>query len=431
MRPQLPPRRPAARGVRGLRAFARLLARGALVVGALVGLTGVTVLIAPGTASAGIASDQATIKSLQQRIAAEGARVQSLVARYDAIEGDLQHLRAEIAADGLQLVADRRAQAKATVELRAAALSAYVDALAGNPPPLALLTSAPSASAVPEQGAYLDVASGSLHAALEAWRLDAYRTSADEHALSGAERRARAELGRVAEARQAAQAAIASDEAMLSQVRGNLQSLLAAAAAAQQAAERAREAALAAAEPPPPPPPPPPPVPPPPVAPVSPTGYANPLRAIGGLVPERIDQGVDYSGFGPIYAIGDGVVLNTVNAGWPGGTFIAYQLSNGPAAGLVVYAAEDIEPLVSVGQTVTPNTVIGQMYEGPDGIETGWADPSALGATMAYEYGQFYGWNSTAFGYNFSQLLQSLGAPGGILQNDPPTGSLPPGWPQW
>jgi hypothetical protein len=124
-------------------------------------------------------------------------------------------------------------------------------------------------------------------------------------------------------------------------------------------------------------------------------------------------------------------VLNTVNAGWPGGTFIAYQLTDGPGKGLVVYAAEDIDPSVQVGQTVGPGTVIGQMYEGPTGIETGWADGSALGLTMAAEYGQFSGSNSTAFGFNFSQLLESVGAPGGILQNNPPTGGLPAGWPSW
>ena len=54
-----------------------------------------------------------------------------------------------------------------------------------------------------------------------------------------------------------------------------------------------------------------------------------------------------------------------------------------------------------------------------------------MGYTMAHDYGQFSGSNSTAFGDNFSQLLQLLGAPGGVLQNSPPTGSLPPSWPRW
>jgi murein DD-endopeptidase MepM/ murein hydrolase activator NlpD len=163
---------------------------------------------------------------------------------------------------------------------------------------------------------------------------------------------------------------------------------------------------------------------------VSRNGYRNPLRALGGLTPERIDQGVDYGGVGPVYAMGNGVVLNVYSSGWPGGTFIAYRLSDGPAKGLVVFTAEDLNPQVSVGSTVTADTVIGQMFGGPHGIEIGWADGSAIPNAMARSYGQYHGENSTAFGYNFSQLLQSVGAPGGILHNDP-LGTLPPGWPQW
>jgi hypothetical protein len=125
------------------------------------------------------------------------------------------------------------------------------------------------------------------------------------------------------------------------------------------------------------------------------------------------------------------VVLSTVNGGWPGGTFIAYRLTDGPANGLVVYAAEDIDPLVAVGQSVAAATVLGTMYEGPDGIETGWADPSGDGLTMAADAGQFSGSNSTAFGANFSELLTAVGAPPGILQNNPPTGTLPADWPTW
>ncbi len=165
--------------------------------------------------------------------------------------------------------------------------------------------------------------------------------------------------------------------------------------------------------------------------PVAPSGYANPLRAISGLSSERIDQGVDYNGSGPIYALGDGVVLDIYNSGWPNGVYISYRLTNGPAAGDVVYVAESVNPTVTPGQSVTPNTVIGTLYNGSSGIETGWANPGGNGTTMAAIYGQFYGANSTAFGYNFSQLLSSLGGPGGVLQNNPPTGSVPSNWPQW
>jgi murein DD-endopeptidase MepM/ murein hydrolase activator NlpD len=253
--------------------------------------------------------------------------------------------------------------------------------------------------------------------------------------LRSAQSSAEATLRQLAGARDAANSAIASDQAMLKHVNGNLKSLLAAAQAAHEAAQRAAERRLATAPPqasPPPQQPPSSPVaPPPPNVTPSPGTYTNPLRAVSALSSERIDQGVDYSGFGPIYAIGNGVVLSTVNGGWPGGTFIAYRLTDGPAAGLVVYAAEDIQPSVQVGATVTANTVLGQVYAGPTGIETGWADPSADGDTMARTYQQYSGGNSTAFGFNFSQLLQSTGAPGGVLETNPPTGLLPPSWPRW
>ena len=105
------------------------------------------------------------------------------------------------------------------------------------------------------------------------------------------------------------------------------------------------------------------------------SGYLNPLRAVSGLVPERVDQGVDFAGTGPVYAIGDAVVTDAmgVNSGWPGGGWVGYQLTDGPDAGLVVYVAEDVTPTVQVGQHVSSATVIANMYNGGDGIETGWA----------------------------------------------------------
>src|SRR5215475_169557 len=36
--------------------------------------------------------------------------------------------------------------------------------------------------------------------------------------------------------------------------------------------------------------------------------YKNPFRDIKGMIPERIDQGVDFGGTGPIYALGDAVI---------------------------------------------------------------------------------------------------------------------------
>ncbi len=91
---------------------------------------------------------------------------------------------------------------------------------------------------------------------------------------------------------------------------------------------------------------------------VAPAVYQNPLRDIAGLIPERIDQGVDFGGAGPIYALGDAVVTNATaaNYGWPDGGWITYQLTDGPAKGLMVFVAEDVRPTVAAGAHVTSGT---------------------------------------------------------------------------
>ena len=163
--------------------------------------------------------------------------------------------------------------------------------------------------------------------------------------------------------------------------------------------------------------------------------YENPLRSLKGLSTWRIDQGVDYGGSGPIYALGIGTVLNVTNAGWPNGVFIAYQLTSGPASGDVVDAAEGITPWVKVGQAVDPETAIGTVFAGSSGIETGWADPKLLGQSLAYTYEQWDGTDSSALGENFNHLLVALGAPGGTtvgtVNDGTLKGGLPPGWPTW
>ena len=167
----------------------------------------------------------------------------------------------------------------------------------------------------------------------------------------------------------------------------------------------------------------------------SPAGvYANPLRGISGLVPERIDDGVDFSGQGPVYALGDGVVTSATgtNFGWPGGGWITYQLTGGPAAGLVVYVAEDITPAVTVGQHVSASTVIGTMFDGGDGIETGWAQSTGLSAESELpEAGGIGGLGPfpTRIGMNFDELLHSLGVPAAPNRTQSASGLLPVGYP--
>ena len=169
------------------------------------------------------------------------------------------------------------------------------------------------------------------------------------------------------------------------------------------------------------------------------SGYQNPLRSINNLTAKRVDQGVDYGGSGPVYAIGNGTVkIISTNAGWPNGNFINYQISDGPATGKYVFVAENCVPdaALRVGQQVTTSTVICNMQDAYPYIETGWAaEPSAGTVALAHDvWGQSVDDENhyTAYGQNFSDLLQSLGAPPGTIKNGAEKlGSLPDGWPTW
>jgi murein DD-endopeptidase MepM/ murein hydrolase activator NlpD len=162
--------------------------------------------------------------------------------------------------------------------------------------------------------------------------------------------------------------------------------------------------------------------------------YRNPLRGVSGLVPQRIDDGVDFAGLGPVYALGDAVVTGATgtNYGWPGGGWITYRLTRGPGDGLVVYVAEDIIPAVAVGQRVSASTVIGTVFAGSDGIETGWAQPTGLSAESELPPAGGIGGNGpfpTRIGVNFDELLQSLGVPAAPNRTQPAYGLLPAGYP--
>jgi len=161
-------------------------------------------------------------------------------------------------------------------------------------------------------------------------------------------------------------------------------------------------------------------------------GYLNPLRAISGLVPERIDEGVDFAGTGPVYALGDGVVTSeSQDSGWPG-WWITYQLTDGPDAGLMVYVAEDVTPDVQVGQHVTPATVVATMVAGADGIETGWAQQSAVSAESELPEAGGVGAGGpfpTEVGVSFEGVLVALGVPAAPNLGQAASGILPAGYP--
>jgi hypothetical protein len=148
--------------------------------------------------------------------------------------------------------------------------------------------------------------------------------------------------------------------------------------------------------------------------------YVNPL-ANANLTPERIDQGVDYSGSGTLGAIGNGKVtyVGTSGTGWPG-AFIEFKLSDGADAGRYVYYAESISPAAGlhVGQTVRAGQPIASIH---GGIEIGWG--SGVGTQPAAQAdGQWSGGSdsnntATADGKSFSALVAQLGGPPGKVES--------------
>jgi hypothetical protein len=145
-------------------------------------------------------------------------------------------------------------------------------------------------------------------------------------------------------------------------------------------------------------------------------------------------MGADFAGTGPVYALGDAVITSATanSAGWPGGGWITYRLTDGPDAGLMVYLAEDVTPTVQAGQHVSAGTVIANMFAGGDGIETGWAQPDGSSAESQLPVaGGISGGGPfpTMIGLNFDALLQSLGVPAGSNPAQSGYGLLPAGYP--
>lgn len=132
-----------------------------------------------------------------------------------------------------------------------------------------------------------------------------------------------------------------------------------------------------------------------------------------GLVQGRTDEGVDFSGAGPLYALGDGTILSTAARGWPGGAYILLHLTGpGNLQGRYVYYAENIAPAVAVGQRVTSGQVIGYARGAYPFIEIGWgtATPGITAAAWHYTEGMV-----TPEGRQFLGLLRSMASGGQIV----------------
>jgi hypothetical protein len=132
--------------------------------------------------------------------------------------------------------------------------------------------------------------------------------------------------------------------------------------------------------------------------------YLNPFAYSSDLFVGRVDQGVDFTGEGPIVAIGDALVLNTGAPGWPEEGGVLYELLDGPLKGAVIFVYEGIDPTVQPGQRVSAGDQIATFRPGGS-IEMGLADS----AGVPLSHGEYFEGKVTQSGLQMLSLLQSLG----------------------
>jgi murein DD-endopeptidase MepM/ murein hydrolase activator NlpD len=134
------------------------------------------------------------------------------------------------------------------------------------------------------------------------------------------------------------------------------------------------------------------------------SSYVNPFSLSSNLVTGRVDQGVDFTGSGPIVAIGEGLVLQTGAPGWPEEGGVLYELLSGPLKGAVIFTYEGVDATVQPGQHVRAGEQIATFRPGGS-IETGLADSTGTPLSHA----EYYEGKVTQSGLEMLSLLQSLG----------------------
>lgn len=168
--------------------------------------------------------------------------------------------------------------------------------------------------------------------------------------------------------------------------------------------------------------------------PVSVNGYADPFAHSQGLVPARVDMGVDYRGSGEIDAIGNAQITfarTGIGGNWVCSTAengaVVYRLEDGQFAGDYVYVAEDVIPTVQEGQQVSVGQQIATFTSPTGCLEIGFSAgpaPSPEAAALAQQATSGdVGDNRTYCGQQMSELLAATGAPPGLTEGKPVIGN--------
>jgi hypothetical protein len=123
----------------------------------------------------------------------------------------------------------------------------------------------------------------------------------------------------------------------------------------------------------------------------------------------RIDQGVDFTGTGPIAAVGDAEILTTGAPGWPEGGGVLYKLLSGERAGQIIFVYEGVEATVHAGQHVAAGDQIATFVPGGS-IEMGFADANGV----PLSHGEYEEGKETESGREMAAFLTSIGGANGL-----------------
>lgn len=136
-----------------------------------------------------------------------------------------------------------------------------------------------------------------------------------------------------------------------------------------------------------------------------------------------VDQGIDFTGAGDLYAPAKALVtrVDRGGTGWPGeGALVALKLLDGPGAGKYVYYAEDLAPTVKRGQVVAAGTIVARATGSgkAPGVEIGWATPAGSPLAPRPPHRPAPQW--TQLGQDFHDWIQGLSGarPGHTLPGD-------------
>ena len=132
----------------------------------------------------------------------------------------------------------------------------------------------------------------------------------------------------------------------------------------------------------------------------------------------RIDQGVDFTGTGPIAAVGDAKVLAVGAPGWPEGGGVLYRLLDGQRAGQVIFVYEGVQATVRPGQHVSAGEQIATFVPGGS-IEMGFADADGV----PLSHGEYVEGKETVWGREMASFLSDIGGASGLA---PGFGQLSP-----